>query len=109
MENCRGIIARNNHIEGIGPDTPTVTNEHGGKQSDSQHRCDLLPARAVLAIAKVLNEGSRKYGDNNWRRIPRREHLNHALTHLFALLADDAQDDHLSHAACRLLFAMETQ
>jgi hypothetical protein len=94
-------------IAGVGKDAPTVTNSSGGKQSASPYRCDLLPARAVMAIAEVLKHGADKYGDNNWRKIPVADHLNHALAHAFAYIAGDGQDDHLSHAACRLLFALE--
>lgn len=94
-------------VEGVGPDAPTIVNEAGGKQSVSQYRTDLLPPRALLSIAKVLKHGADKYGDDNWRKIRRKDHINHALTHLFALLAGDAQDDHLEHAACRVLMALE--
>lgn len=94
-------------IDGVGPDTPTLVNERGGKQSAIPYRCDLLPARATLAVAGVLAPGAVKYGENNWRNISVGEHVNHALTHLFAYLAGDASDDHLSHAACRALMALE--
>jgi hypothetical protein len=68
----------------------------------------LLPARAVLEIAATLAPAAIKYGEDNWRRIPRKDHVNHALAHIFAHLAGDDTDDHLNHAACRILFAMET-
>jgi hypothetical protein len=67
-----------------------------------------LPARAVLELAATLAPAAIKYGEDNWRRIPRKDHVNHALAHIFAHLAGDDADDHLNHAACRLLFAMET-
>ncbi len=94
-------------IPGLSPDAPIVTNEVGAKQSAVPYRCDLLPARATLAVAGVLHEGAVKYGDDNWKGIPVREHLNHALTHILAYLASDRQDQHLEHAACRLLMAVE--
>lgn len=46
-------------------------------------------------------------GYSNWHSIPLGDHVNHALTHLFAHLAGDVQDDHLEHASCRLLMALE--
>jgi hypothetical protein len=95
-------------IEGVGPDAPIVANEKGARQSASPFRCDLLPPKAVLAVAKVLKYGADKYGDNNWRGIPLKDHLNHALTHLLAFQAGDTQDAHLEHAACRLLMALES-
>lgn len=122
MDHCMGCGKCNSHCEcvqilesqepvipGVGPDAPTTENEQGGKQSDSPYRCDLLPSTALLKIANVLKQGAKKYGENNWRRITQKEHLNHAITHLLAFMAGDRQDDHVSHAACRALFAMETQ
>lgn len=95
-------------VEGVGADAPTMTNDRGGKQSAVPFRCDLLPALAVLEVAKVLKAGADKYGDAaNWHAVRVGEHLNHALTHLFAFLAGDSQDDHLGHAACRLLMALD--
>lgn len=94
-------------IPGVGPDAPTVTNEAGGKQSASLYRCDLLPPKATLAVAKVLAYGAQKYGDNNWKKIGVADHLNHAITHIFAELAGDGTDDHLEHAACRIVMALE--
>ena len=94
-------------IAGVDPDAPTVVNASGGKQSRSLYRCDLLPAKATLAVASVLEYGVRKYTLNNWRLIPTRDHINHALVHLFAFLAGDTSDDHLGHAACRALMALE--
>lgn len=96
-------------IHGVGPDAPTVVNDAGAKQSKTLYRCDLLPPQATLAVAKVLQEGSVKYGDNNWHGIPVADHLNHAMVHVFASLAGDTQDDHLEHAACRILMALERQ
>lgn len=94
-------------IPHVGPDTPTATSPSGAKQSDLPYRCDLLPAAAVLMISKTLKDGADRYGVDNWRGIPVSDHVNHALVHLFAYLAGDVQDDHLGHAACRLLFAKD--
>lgn len=92
----------------VGPDAPIVTNAAGGSQSASKYRADLLPAMAVLNIAAILDAGARKYGVDNWRKIDRADHINHAMVHLLAHIAGDTSDDHLGHAACRVLFAMET-
>lgn len=94
-------------VRGVGKDAPTKVAENGANQSDTPYRCDLLPPLALLSIAAVLKGGADKYGANNWRKIPLIEHLNHAQTHLLALLAGDTSDDHVSHAATRLLFALE--
>ena len=89
------------------PDITTVTNAQGGQQSYLPTRCDLLPPLACLDIAETLHNGAIKYGDNNWRLINLESHLNHAMTHVFAYLSGNTEDDHLNHAATRLLFALE--
>ena len=94
-------------VAGVGPDAPTVTNAAGAKQSELRYRCDLLPAKATLAVAAVLHHGEVKYGKDNWRGIPQSDHINHAMTHYLAWLAGDKSDDHLGHAACRALMAIE--
>lgn len=101
--------ALNAMIEGVGPDAPTVTNESGGSQSFVPYRCDLLPPKALLAVAEVLAEGAKKYGVDNWRKISCKDHLNHLLMHVYAHLAGDESDEHLTHAACRILFALEME
>jgi hypothetical protein len=101
--------ARDGSVSGVGPDAPTKTNATGGRQSDSPYRSDLLPPHALLAVARVLKHGADKYGENNWHLIPVREHIDHALTHILAYLAGDASDDHIEHAACRILFAADQQ
>jgi hypothetical protein len=93
-------------IEGVGKDEPIMTNEQGGKQSQVQYRFDLADPKAMFAMCKVLKEGFDKYGgDENWRKIPIEDHLNHLLIHTYAYLAGDRQDEHLSHIMCRALFA----
>jgi len=95
-------------VKQLGPEAPIQVNERGGQQSAIPVRCDLLPPKAILEVAATLAPAAIKYGEDNWRKIPRKDHLNHALAHIFAHLAGDDADDHLNHAACRLLFAMET-
>jgi hypothetical protein len=95
-------------VEGVGPDAPAETNAAGGKQSASLYSLTAsFPHKAVLAVAKIVKYGLKKYTPDNWRLIGREDHLNHALVHVFAYLAGDRQDDHLEHAACRLLMALE--
>ncbi len=98
-----------NRVEGVGPDAAIETNSNGGRQSASPYRLDLVPASALLSISKVLKHGEDKYGPGNWERISVKEHVNHALVHLYAHPADDKSDKHLQHAACRLLFAISVE
>lgn len=88
------------------PDAPMTTNEKGGSQSDIPVRFDLIDAKAMFEMAKVLDHGARKYGIDNWRLIDVNDHLNHLLMHTFAYLAGDATDEHLSHILCRATFAL---
>ena len=95
-------------IDGVGRDAEIIVNEQGGKQSKTPSRLDLVPAEAIIEVGKVLEEGLKKYSIiDNWRLIDSRSHLNHVLVHIFAYLAGDRQDEHLSHAACRALMALE--
>lgn len=90
----------------LGKDAPITTNASGGKQSDPCCAFHLLDAHAMMALANVTYEGAKKYARDNWRLISKEEHINHALTHLFAHLAGDRQDDHLEHALCRVMMAL---
>ena len=97
-------------VKGVGVDAEIVTDATtGAKQSAVSHRCDLLPPLATLHVAGILHGGSLKYGDWNWFKIPMSDNLNHALVHIFAFLAGDTSDDHLGHAACRMMMALERQ
>ncbi|MET0786251.1 MAG: dATP/dGTP diphosphohydrolase domain-containing protein [Paenisporosarcina sp.] len=90
----------------VDPDVPTVTNEHGGSQSDIRVRFDLIDGKALFKMAEVLDYGAIKYGEDNWRKIPINDHLNHLLMHVYAYLSGDETDDHLSHILCRATFAL---
>lgn len=92
-------------IEGVN-ETEIVTNEHGGKQSKLRYRFDLIDPVAIFKLAEVLHQGEQKYGRDNWRKISPEEHINHAITHLYAYLAGDNQDDHIEHAFTRVMMAI---
>jgi Domain of unknown function (DUF5664) len=95
-----------NPFDAASPDTEMVTHANGAKESKTKSRFDLLPAFEVATIAQILGAGAVKYGENNWHGISTASHLNHALQHVFAYMFGDRSDDHLGHAATRLLFAM---
>lgn len=90
----------------VSPDAPTAVNDKGGAQSDIPVRFDLIDAKAMFAMAKVLDQGEKKYGADNWRLIPINDHLNHLIMHAYAYLSGDRTEDHLSHALCRATFAL---
>ena len=88
-------------------------------------RPDLIPAGALLEVGKVLEYGARKYAANSWKTVPNAEEryvaamMRHGLQHQQALqhelttgcLADTTDDEshleHLAHAACNALFALQ--
>jgi hypothetical protein len=87
-----------------------VTNEAGAKQTRVPYGLQYMPPCAVLETSKVMHEGTAKYGKGNWRAIPVDEHLNHAVGHIFQWWLGRRLDGpvaELSHASCRILFALE--
>lgn len=98
-------------ITGVQPDVPTVTNSLGGRQSDTPYAFHFLPPHAIFATAEVAKYGAEKYSETflerNYKKIAPEEHINHAIQHLYAYLAGDESDDHLSHAILRAMFAFE--
>lgn len=88
-----------------GKDRPITVNEKGGGQSSVPVRFDLIDGKALFNMAHVLDEGAKKYGDNNWRLINVEDHLNHLIMHAYAYLSGDRSDEHLSHIMCRAMFA----
>lgn len=89
--------------------TPLTTNLAGGTQSKLHRDYTLIPPDALAQVARVLHSGLSKYGKDNWKLIPVSDHLNHCLNHIYLELAGNTEEDHLSHAATRLLMALELQ
>ena len=94
-----------------GPDSAIGPAEAGcvGLQSPTHYRFDLMDPEAMFALGKVLHEGAEKYGTDNWKHIPCKNHLNKALIHIYAFLSGDTQDEHLEHAFTRLMMAIATK
>ena len=93
----------------LGNDAPPSVNAQGGKQHHRPYRMQAIPPKAILEVDKVRYIGFNELGyeDENYKLISKDDHIGRALTHLFAYLVGDDSNDHLSHAACRILFALE--
>jgi hypothetical protein len=61
-------------IIGINSGEVSVT-EAGGKHAELKYRFDLIDSKALFKLAAALHEGSVKYGDENWRKVPVRHQL----------------------------------
>jgi len=91
-----------------------MTQEKGTKFDTDKPRTDLIPALAVLEVAKVMGHGAKKYAEFNWLGGLKSSRLvAAALRHLFLWLAGESLDkesglSHLAHAACDCLMALET-
>lgn len=95
----------------LGNDAPPSVNEQGGKQHHRPYRMQAIPPKAILEVGKVRHIGFTElgYDDDNYKLISKEEHVGRALTHIFAWLAGDKSNDHLSHGCTRLLFALEME
>ena len=83
--------------------------DNGAKQSRIRGRYDLVDPYAMMRLASVLDGGAKKYGENNWRGIGSRSHINHALRHIYMHLDGDTTECHLDHAFCRLMMAVAVE
>lgn len=83
-----------------------------GAQRDCQAgkgRMDLLPFRALIEVAKVYEEGAKKYNDNNWRKgIPLSRYVDSGTRHLAKWMIGWRDEPHLAQACWNLLCLIET-
>jgi len=100
--------------------TEIVTNEQGGKQSKIDSKMTEVPPIGLLEVAKVMSEGLEVYpreanGTPNWHKIDCCSNLDHGIEHIANFLAErnkanrskNLMREELSHAAARLLMALE--
>lgn len=97
------------NLKNMGPDAALVTNEQGGKQSETAYRMDLIPPSVIFSLGEVLAYGAKRYAENNWKLIPAKDHFNHCLVHMMGWIAGDTSDDHAGHALCRMAMFYEMQ
>lgn len=88
---------------------PTTTNGEGGLQSFIPETFTTMPLRALQALSQLSRLGDEKYGPHNWRKIPETDHIDHAFAHMLGHSLGDETEDHLVHAAWRLVAALEVR
>lgn len=103
------LVAKYNTIK----DSGTRREFESGAVRDVQEgkgRLDLLPACAILRVARHFEAGAKKYSDRNWEKgIPVHSFIDSALRHLMKYLDGQNDEDHLCAAAWNLLCAMWTE
>jgi hypothetical protein len=62
--------------------------------------------QALAVIAGVMRDGVAKHPDNEWTRRGVEFHLGRAEEHLRLLREGEQLEDHIAHAATRLLMAL---
>jgi hypothetical protein len=105
-----------NVFDGIREDVPLEETANGAVQSSFPYKFANIPPEAMFALARVLDYGVQKYckdgtdtTEPNMRKIEVKDHINHAIGHLYAFLAGEWNEDHLSHALCRIAYAVTNQ
>lgn len=74
----------------------------------------LLPPSALLAIARVLTFGAKKYSPDNWKHVAgaKERYLDAMFRHLLAYNSGEEKDpesgeSHLAHMGCCLMFLLD--
>lgn len=74
---------------------------------EGKGRCDLLPACALLRLAKHYEEGAKKYEERNWEKgIPLSDMIDSGMRHLLKYMDGQTDEDHLCAAAWNIIGAM---
>jgi hypothetical protein len=110
-------VGSSTHVfHGIREDAPLEVTSTGAVQSSFPYKFANIPPEAMYILAEVLNYGVDKYckdgsdtTEPNMRNISVKDHINHALGHIYAFLAGQTDEDHLSHALCRIVYAVTVQ
>lgn len=89
--------------------------EQGGKQSKIEWSIHEYISLALPRIAAIAAKGFANYGPDNWYKVSARDDMEHAVRHSVLALNEsqgikppdgEEGEDHLAHAACRIMMAM---
>lgn len=96
------------------PDDELDGDEQGRKDDSAKELMHLIPAKAEMALARVLTFGAKKYAPENWRKVdnPIDRYMAAAMRHMNAHRQGELRDEesgelHLSHALTCLSFLVE--
>jgi hypothetical protein len=85
----------------------------GRKFDGDKPRWCLLPWKETQDIVDVLTFGSKKYEDNNWKKVedPKNRYFSAAIRHLTAwwngeVYDSESKKNHLAHALCCIIFLL---
>ena len=94
-------------------DSGTRSEFPGGAVRDAQEgkgRMDLLPVRALIEVARIMEAGAIKYEARNWEKgIPLSRYMDSGLRHAMKFLRGDRDEPHLAQACWNFLCLLDTQ
>ena len=77
---------------------------------EGKGRFDLLPYYAITRLAKLFENGAKRYSEENWKKgIPLRRYLDSMLRHSFKFMAGIEDEDHLAAVMWNAACLLETQ
>jgi hypothetical protein len=78
--------------------------------SEGKGRFDILPYYGIEAVARLMEQGAKKYGERNcFKGIPNHSFLDSGMRHASKFLRGMADEPHLVMAAWNLLMAVDQQ
>jgi hypothetical protein len=78
--------------------------------SDGKGRFDLMPAEALIRLAKLYEAGAKKYKPRNWEQgIPLDRFIDSAMRHLVRFMQGDRSEDHLASVMWNIAGYMHTE
>lgn len=118
-EEYQALVEQCKRINAIPPVNPIIKDSGTRSQFDTgavrdgqtgKGRMDLLPVRAIMEVAKVFEEGARKYEPRNWEKgIPLSRFMDSGLRHAMKWLRGDRDEPHLAQACWNFLCLLDTQ